>query len=42
MEGRSAMIEKRFTINGMEVDARDSESAVSGIFLPLLKKLTDL
>ena len=36
------MIEKRFTINGMEVDARYSESAVSGIFLPLLKKLTDL
>ena len=36
------MIEHRVTMNGIEVTARYSDRAVNEIFLPLLKKLTDM
>ena len=36
------MIRYDVTINGIDVDAVYSEEAVNGIFLPLLKKLTEL
>ena len=36
------MIEYKVTINGIEVCAQYTERAVQGIFLPLLKKLTEL
>ena len=36
------MIEHRVMINGIEVAARYSERAVNGIFLPFLKKLTEM
>ncbi len=36
------MIEHRVTINGIEVTARYNDRAVNEIFLPLLKKLTDM
>ena len=41
-EGRNEMIRYDVTINGIDVDAVYSEEAVNGIFLPLLKKLTEL
>ena len=37
-----SMIEHSVTINGLHVDAVYSEQAVSGIFLPLIRKLADL
>ena len=36
------MIEHRVMINGIEVAARYSERAVNGIFIPFLKKLTEM
>ena len=36
------MIEHRVMINGIEVVARYSERAVNGIFIPFLKKLTEM
>ena len=36
------MIRHDVSINGIDVDAVYSEEAVEGIFLPLLKKLTEL
>lgn len=36
------MITRHFNINGLDIEARYSESTVENIFLPFLQKLTDL
>ena len=36
------MIDHRVTVNGIDVHARYSQNAVDGIFLPFLRRMTEL